>query len=367
MRTAAKFFAAIVGMIIGYQSLYFLFENGIIDRLFNITVTSPANYIASSVFGAVCGIILMILMPYIIDSFSKFSANQLKRLKTYSTWDLILGAIGLIVGLIIASLLSIPVNNLVIPNVFKNIISIALYMVLAYMGTALALTRRSEIQGMFKFRGEARDKGDRDTKKTKQHQESGLKILDTSAIIDGRILDIFKSGFVDGAIIVPEFVLTELRHVADSADDLKRQRGRRGLDILNRLQSELFIEVRVVDKDYEHIDEVDAKLVKLAFDMNAKIVTNDFNLNKIAQFQGVSVLNVNELANAVKTVLLPGEEMEILIIKEGKENNQGVGYLDDGTMIVVQGGKRFIGENKAIMVTSVLQTAAGKMVFAKPK
>ncbi len=191
--------------------------------------------------------------------------------------------------------------------------------------------------------------------------------MDTSAIIDGRILDIFKSGFVDGTIVVPEFVLTELRHVADSADDLKRQRGRRGLDILNRLQSELRIEVKVVDKDYDHIDEVDAKLVKLAFDMGAKIVTNDFNLNKIAQFQGVSVLNVNELANAVKTVLLPGEEMEILILKEGKESNQGVGYLDDGTMIVVQGGKRYIGENKSIMVTSVLQTAAGKMVFAKPK
>lgn len=366
MKTVAKIITVIVGMVIGYQASYFLFETGIIDRLFNIQVVSPANYIASSVFAVVCGVLLLILMPYIMSSFNKFSSSQIKRLRNYSTWDLVLGIIGLIVGLVIALLLSILISNLVIPNLFKNILSIAVYLVLAYMGTALALTKRGEIQGMFRSIGEGKDR-ERDSKKAKQTQDSGIKILDTSAIIDGRILDIFKSGFVDGAIIVPEFVLTELRHVADSADDLKRQRGRRGLDILNRLQSELPIEVSVVDKDYSHIDEVDAKLVKLAFDMGAKIVTNDFNLNKIAQFQGVSVLNVNELANAVKTVLLPGEELEILILKEGKESNQGVGYLDDGTMIVVQGGKRFIGENKAIMVTSVLQTAAGKMVFAKPK
>ncbi len=319
MKTVAKIITVIVGMVIGYQASYFLFETGIIDRLFNIQVVSPANYIASSVFAVVCGVLLLILMPYIMSSFNKFSSSQIKRLRNYSTWDLVLGIIGLIVGLVIALLLSILISNLVIPNLFKNILSIAVYLVLAYMGTALALTKRGEIQGMFRSIGE--EKIGRGIAKAKQTQDSGIKILDTSAIIDGRILDIFKSGFVDGAIIVPEFVLTELRHVADSADDLKRQRGRRGLDILNRLQSELPIEVSVVDKDYNHIDEVDAKLVKLAFDMGAKIVTNDFNLNKIAQFQGVSVLNVNELANAVKTVLLPGEELEILILKEGRKQS----------------------------------------------
>ena len=364
MKTAAKIFAAIIGIVIGYQTSYFLFENGIIDQLINRSVNSPYDYITSSIFGAICGIILLVLTPYIIDSVGKVTQSLIKRLRTYSIWDLILGIMGLIVGLVIATLLSIPINHLMLPEIVKNIIVIALYILLMYLSISLATIKRSELQNMFRSIGD-KDK-DKEPKKAKQ-QDCKNKILDTSAIIDGRILDIFKSGFVEGVVIIPEFVLSELRHVADSADDLKRQRGRRGLDILSRIQTELSMEVKVVDKDYPQIEEVDVKLVKLAFDMNGKIVTNDFNLNKIAQFQGVNVLNVNELANAVKTILLPGEEMDILIIKEGKENNQGIGYLDDGTMIVVQGGKRYIGENKSIMVTSVLQTTAGRMVFAKPK
>lgn len=366
MKTAAKIFAAIIGIIIGYQTSYFLFENKIIDQLINRSVSSPYDYITSSIFGAICGIILLVLTPYIIDSVGNATQNLIKRLRTYSIWDLVLGIIGLIVGLVIATLISIPINNLMLPDIVKNIIVILLYIVLMYLSISLATIKRSELQNMFKSIGDKDRDKEKEPKKAKQ-QDCKNKILDTSAIIDGRILDIFKSGFMEGVVIIPEFVLSELRHVADSADDLKRQRGRRGLDILSRIQTELNVEVKVVDKDYPNIDEVDVKLVKLAFDMNGKIITNDFNLNKIAQFQGVNVLNVNELANAVKTILLPGEEMDILIIKEGKENNQGIGYLDDGTMIVVQGGKRYIGENKSIMVTSVLQTTAGRMVFAKPK
>lgn len=191
------------------------------------------------------------------------------------------------------------------------------------------------------------------------------KILDTNVIIDGRVADICRAGFLEGPIYIPGFVLDELQHIADSADGLKRARGRRGLDILNKMRTEMPLSVRAWDNaDPNDRDEVDAKLVKLAKELNGMIVTNDFNLNKVAELQGVTVLNINELANALKPVVLPGEEMSVLIIKEGKEMNQGVGYLDDGTMIVVEGGRRRIGETLDVVTSSVLQTAAGKMIFA---
>lgn len=194
-----------------------------------------------------------------------------------------------------------------------------------------------------------------------------VKVLDTSVIIDGRIFDICQTGFVEGVLIIPNFVLDELRHISDSSDALKRNRGRRGLDILNKIQKELSIEVKIWEGDFPEIAEVDSKLLKLAQTIGGKVVTNDYNLNKVAEFQGVPVLNINELANAIKPVVLPGEEMTIQIIKDGKESNQGIGYLDDGTMIVVEGGRKFIGEIIDVVVTSVLQTAAGRMIFAKQK
>ena len=191
------------------------------------------------------------------------------------------------------------------------------------------------------------------------------KILDTNVIIDGRVADICRTGFIEGPIYVPGFVLDELQHIADSADSLKRARGRRGLDILNGMRTELKMMIRTYDStDPNDRDEVDAKLVKLAKKLGGKIVTNDYNLNKVAELQGVAVLNINELANAVKPVVLPGEEMLVTIIKEGKEQNQGVAYLDDGTMIVVEGGRRRIGETLSVVTSSVLQTVAGKMIFA---
>ncbi|MFN2362951.1 MAG: PIN/TRAM domain-containing protein, partial [Halarsenatibacteraceae bacterium] len=193
------------------------------------------------------------------------------------------------------------------------------------------------------------------------------KILDTSVIIDGRIADICKTGFIEGSLIIPEFILEELRHIADSSDVLKRNRGRRGLDILKQMQKDEGINVEIINKDFEEIAEVDSKLVKLAKIMSGIIVTNDYNLNKVAELQGVRVLNINELANAVKPVVLPGEEMEVRVIKEGKEEGQGIGYLDDGTMIVVDEGIKHIGEEVAVLVTSILQTAAGRMIFAKIK
>ncbi|MGZ9587203.1 PIN domain-containing protein [Paenibacillus marinisediminis] len=193
------------------------------------------------------------------------------------------------------------------------------------------------------------------------------KILDTSVIIDGRIADICKTGFIEGTIVIPEFVLEELQHIADSPDLLKRNRGRRGLDILNKIQKELEVKVLIYEGDFEEISEVDSKLVKLAKVLKGKVVTNDFNLNKVCELQGVSVLNINDLANAVKPVVLPGEEIVVQVIKDGKEHGQGVAYLDDGTMIVVEGGRDYIGTTMEVLVTSVLQTSAGRMIFAKPK
>jgi uncharacterized protein YacL len=193
------------------------------------------------------------------------------------------------------------------------------------------------------------------------------KILDTSVIIDGRIFDILKTGFVEGPIVIPSFVLEELRHIADSSDGLKRTRGRRGLDILNQIQKELPLIVEISERDFDNIQEVDSKLLKLGQVTSGKIITNDFNLNKVAEFQGVAVLNINELANAIKPVVIPGEEMHIQIVKDGKESGQGVAYLDDGTMIVVESGRKYVGEVVDVVVTSVLQTAAGRMIFARIK
>lgn len=193
------------------------------------------------------------------------------------------------------------------------------------------------------------------------------KILDTSVIIDGRIFDICRTGFIEGPIIIPSFVLEELRHIADSSDSLKRNRGRRGLDVLNRIQKELDIEVGIYEDTSDDNTEVDVKLLKLGQKLGAKVVTNDYNLNKVAEFQGVAVLNINDLANAVKPVVLPGEEMLVQVIKDGKETGQGVAYLDDGTMIVIDGGKKHVGQSIDVLVTSVLQTSAGRMIFAKPK
>jgi uncharacterized protein YacL len=194
-----------------------------------------------------------------------------------------------------------------------------------------------------------------------------LKILDTSAIIDGRIADLCKTGFLEGVLIIPHFILNELQKIADSSDPLRRNRGRRGLDILNKIQKENQVSVRIFDLDYEDLAEVDTKLLRLARELEAKVVTNDFNLNKVAELYGVEVLNINDLSNAIKPVVLPGEEMMVHVLRDGKEYGQGIGYLEDGTMIVVEGGKNFIGLNTEIIVTSVLQTSAGRMIFAKPK
>ena len=264
------------------------------------------------------------------------------------------GLLGISCGLLFAYLLILPLRPILGEDI--GVISFWVMAVFGYGGLLLGLSKGKgiSIAGIFRlFRG--------------QGKEENLKILDTSVIIDGRIADVCETGFLEGVFILPQFILQELQHIADAADPMKRARGRRGLDILHKIQKMSRITVRIVDEDFPKIKEVDAKLVALAKLLNAKVITNDFNLNKVAELQGVSVLNINELASSLKPVVLPGETMKVFILKEGKEYNQGVAYLDDGTMVVVENARRLIGKNADVTVTSVLQTTAGRMIFSKPK
>ena len=276
------------------------------------------------------------------------------QLKKIELGTIIGGLLGISCGLLFAYLLMLPLKLFLGEDV--NLIYVGLMAVFGYGGLLLGLSRGKAISvaAIFRlFRGEG--------------MEEHLKILDTSVIIDGRIADVCETGFLEGVFILPQFILQELQHIADASDAMKRARGRRGLDILHKIQKMSRITVRIVDEDFPKIKEVDAKLVALAKLLNAKVITNDFNLNKVAELQGVSVLNINELANSLKPVVLPGEAMRVFILKEGKEYNQGVAYLDDGTMVVVENARRLIGKNSDVTVTSVLQTTAGRMIFSKPK
>jgi uncharacterized protein YacL len=233
-------------------------------------------------------------------------------------------------------------------------------LVFGYLGAAVFVLRQNDVFGLVRSRGGAAEGG------TGAADGGRSVLLDTSVIIDGRIADVARTGFLPGAMVVPSFVLNELQHIADSGDGLRRQRGRRGLDILNRLQKDNTIAFRISDLDVEGVRNVDDKLVILARQLRAPILTNDYNLNRVAELQGVTVLNINELANAVKAIYIPGESLEVRVIQEGKEAGQGVGYLDDGTMVVVEDGRGFIDRAVPVVVTKVLQTAAGRMIFARP-
>ncbi len=297
--------------------------------------------------------------------------------------DLVAAAGGLIVGLLIALLLTIPLSQIKFAglNQWLPVLSAILF---GYLGVAVTVLKREDMSRAFsnvfhrrqnreQLEGDEGEAGDERPARGKRgkaavaEKQQEKVLLDTSAIIDGRIAEISGTGFIMGTLVVPRFVLEELQRIADSADTLRRNRGRRGLDILQRLKNESTIPVEVTDTDFETVHEVDAKLVKMAKLIHAPIITNDFNLNKVAELQGVKVLNINELANAVKPALLPGEDMFVKIIQEGKEMGQGVGYLDDGTMIVVENGKSYMNAELEVTVTRVLQTAAGRMIFAHPK
>jgi len=328
-----------------------------------VNFSSMQESLVALLFAFVFALIFFLITPMIRRRSYKIADNIETDLQKMSANDVVMGAIGLIVGLIIAYLVSqiyVVLQNPYI-SVIMNIIT---YMILGYLGIAIATRKGRDIWNAVVSTRKTSSGGSR-FGKTKS--DASPKIFDTSVIIDGRIADIMKTGFIEGTIVIPEFVLVELRHIADSSDALKRNRGRRGLDILNKIQSEYGIEIynTNAEKALDEIPEVDVKLLKLAQIMNGKVVTNDFNLNKVAGIKGVEVLNINELANTLKPIVLPGEEMVLSLVKEGKENNQAVAYLDDGTMIVVEDGKRYIGKTIKVLVTSVLQTSAGRMIFAK--
>jgi uncharacterized protein YacL len=345
----------IFGSVLGYQMADLIVRE----------VLGGAGGQTARLGGLALGIVLGAIVgwgvaPWLRDRFVHTMFWVLHHLGSVPLRDVLAGAAGLILGLVIAFLVSIPLLR--VPIIGPYIIPLTAVLVFGYLGLQLGIQRREDFLGAFPRLSERLSGRDR-----RNRRSSVPKLLDTSVIIDGRIADITQSGFLEGPLLVPRSVLAELQRIADASDQIRRNRGRRGLDILNKMQKELHA-VQIYDEgDDLASGQVDAQLVRLARALGAWIVTNDYNLNKIAELQGVRVLNVNELANAIKPVMIPGEELSVHVIKDGKEAGQGVGYLDDGTMIVVEGGKRHIGETLETVVTSVLQTVAGRMIFARPK
>jgi uncharacterized protein YacL len=331
--------------------------------IFHLLKAHVPTFFQISYVQAICGaIIFFILTFWLVDytvSFIKYIEEKL--LKAPIT-VILFGSLGLVFGLIVAYLILLPIDSIGLKSV-STVLQIIITILFGYLGFQVGFKKREELVSLFSLPG----KGKRKASEEPDFQDTPVKILDTSVIIDGRIADICQIGFIEGTVVIPQFVLAELQYIADSSDTLKRNRGRRGLDILNRIQKENSVKVEIYEGDFEDIPEVDAKLVKLAKVKKGILVTNDFNLNKVSELQQVKVLNINDLANAIKPVVLPGEVIQAFVVKEGKENRQGVAYLDDGTMIVVEDGKDVIGQRIDTVVTSVLQTSAGRMIFAKVK
>ena len=355
----------LTGMLLGYgfSVLFFILLNtyGLEQA---IMLTTKSELIITIIWVLSFGLLFYAITPIIKNRGIKITKRIESELQKIPSNDILSGTAGLIIGLIIAYLISHLLTKIEIFYI-GTVLSILTYIFMGYLGISVATKKGNDL--IHNFPTTKKNTGYLFKGRNKFNDEATPKILDTSVIIDGRISDIIKTGFIEGSIILPEFVLEELRHIADSSDALKRNRGRRGLDILNRIQKDLVMDVQITDKDFVEVDEVDMKLLKLAQHMNGKVVTNDYNLNKVAEIHGVEVLNINELANSLKPIVLPGEDMLVTVIKEGKEMNQGVAYLDDGTMIVVEEGRKSIGETINVTVTSVLQTAAGRMIFAKNK
>ena len=384
---------------------FFQMDTGI----FRLTLASLICIIVGATLGGIAG---WLVSPFCIRKLGNFTAFVEKQLSKMPINDVVAGAVGLALGLIIANLLGnafsrIPVVGDYIPIIFS--------IVFGYLGIHLTIKKRKEITAAFDFMTRLKEimkarEAERAAKKNlnlEQEVENApqisdekiatqtldeaeknvrpkvslvkvkkseidtknknYKLLDTNVIIDGRIADICKTGFLEGEILIPVFVLEELQYIADSSDSLRRVRGRRGLDVLQAIREDESLKVEVMNVDFEDIHGVDSKLVRLAQKVNGKIITNDFNLNKVAQLRGVEVLNINDLSNAVKAVVIPGETMKVQVVRDGKEPGQGVAYLDDGTMIVIENGHRYLSRTISVEVTSALQTSAGRMIFAKPR
>lgn len=299
------------------------------------------------------------LAPWIIIAPAQAARDSLRGIPMS---DLVAGTVGLSIGLLIAALLAFPISQL--PAPFGPILPFVVVILFGYLGAAVLVVRKDDFLGLFRGGNQSKTEAQKGATTT---STMPVLLMDTSVIIDGRVAEIAETGFIPGELIVPRFVLNELQYIADSADALRRNRGRRGLEILDRLQQNNDVVVRFVDQDPQDAQQVDDKLISLAREIGAMVITNDYNLNRVARLQGVKILNINELANAVKSVFLPGEELLIRIIQAGKEVGQGVGYLEDGTMVVVENGRQFVNQEIHVQVTKVLQTNAGRLVFAIPE
>mgnify|MGYP000892278880 FL=1 len=320
-----------------------------------LNVVSIRYILPLSVVGAAVG---AIIAPWLTTRPAAWLRRAINEL---TVAQILSGAVGLVIGLVIAALLAIPLSYL--PPPFSAILPTLVAIIFAYAGIMVMVLRQREIFALFRRKNIAEaevaaEGGD-------GAREESL-LLDTSVIIDGRIADVAHTGFIRSTLLVPRFVLAELQYIADSPDSLRRNRGRRGLEMLNRMQKDSPVPIRIVDLDVDGVRQVDAKLVQLARQISAPIVTNDYNLNRVAGLQGVQVLNINELSNAVKSIVLPGENMTVRVIQEGKEVGQGIAYLDDGTMVVIENGRRYMDSDLDVTVTKVLQTNAGRMIFAAP-
>ena len=311
----------------------------------------------SLIIGLIAALAGLVLTPYFTTRPARVIRGKLSRL---SAETLFAGLTGLVVGLLTAALLAFPLSLL--PQPLGQILPFVGVLAFSWLGVSLFVMRQGDIMGLF---GTLSGRGGESGSSSSWTNLNRTILLDTSVIIDGRVADIAKTGFLPGTLLIPRFVLNELQYIADSPDGLRRQRGRRGMEVLAELQKLPNILVRISDINAEGVREVDDKLVVLARQLRCPILTNDYNLNRVAELQGVTILNINELANAVKSVVLPSERMNLNIFQEGKEFGQGVGYMDDGTMVVVENGHDYIGEYKDVVVTKVLQTAAGRMIFAR--
>lgn len=363
MKRIIRLVFALIGAVLGIVVLK------VVNAAFGFIPNSGKLFIGANILASALFAFIFYLIADPISNKATVSFSILeKKISKLPAANLVIGVLGIILGFLVAALASTPLTKLSLPVVGNSIfvlLSILLYIGFGYLGWRLAIRNADDLIAFM-----TRSKDDKKEKKEKiafdrANMTASPKVLDTSVIIDGRILDIINTDFLEGELIVTEFVLEELQHIADSPDDLKRERGRRGLDIIKKIQETDKIKLKVLDKDYEDIKEVDAKLLKLALDLGAKVFTNDYNLSKVADVQGIPILNINDLANALKPVVIPGELMQIEVIKKGKGKNQGVGYLEDGTMVVVEDGASLIDQVINAKVTSVLQTSAGRMIFVR--
>lgn len=354
-RRVIRFIFVIIGAAIGYYALPFIYQ------AVPFQVPSLLNNVV--VHFIIFGIIFYFLAALVEDYILRLIHRGEEFLKNLNLSYLIFGLVGMILGLILAWLVNLTLLGLGIPFI-SNVLPVIVTAILAYFGFRIGTDRREEIHSLFISRQTKNE--DQDVRLVGEKVFHEYKVLDTSSIIDGRIQDVLATGFLEGNLVVTNYVLQELQHIADSSDPLKREKGRRGLDILNELQNNPRLHVEMHQESTEDNKEVDQKLVELAKELDGALVTNDYNLNKVAEFQNVPVLNINDLANSVKPVVIAGEEMSIQVVKEGTEREQGVGYLVDGTMVIVEEGKNYILETIDVVVTSTIQTSAGRMIFTKP-